>query len=148
MKPVLTFPKADHYAFFYEEAHLMLVSWQRDDKKELYRIAGQQGETLQLDYPGELYTERVMELISRIFFITVQEETQEKAYALGAFFSLRDQGYAVYYEREKTSHSQLVFFRVAEEADGYGLQVVEDEAEQNLVVNEIEQRYGSFLHIH
>ncbi|GAX90939.1 hypothetical protein [Effusibacillus lacus] len=148
MKPVFLFPKADHYAFFYEEAHLMLVSWQRDDKKELYRICGQQGEILQLDYAGQLYTERVMELISNIFFITVQEESQEKKYALGAYFTKNNQGYAVYYERDAATRSELIFFRVTDEGEGSSLEVVEGEMEHSGVVKEIRERYSSFLQIH
>lgn len=148
MKPVFSFPKADHYAFFYEEAHLMLISWQRDDKKELYRISGQQEDTLHLDYPGQLYSERVMELISSIFFITLQEEEQEQKYTMGAYFTKNDQGYAVYYQRDATTRSDLIFFRVVDEGEGYGLELVENETEHVSVVQEIEQRYGSFLHIH
>ncbi|MFC4769611.1 hypothetical protein [Effusibacillus consociatus] len=148
MKPVFVFPKADHYAFFYEEAHLMLVCWNRDDKKELYRISGQQEEMLQLDYPGDLYTERVMELISSIFFISVQEEVREQKYTLGAFFTKNHQGYAVYYERDAISRSDLIFFRVVEEGAGYALEVVESEVEHTSVVREIEERYASFLQIH
>lgn len=152
MKPLLAFPKADHYAFFFEEVHLLLVSWERDDKKELYRISEQFGEeALHLDYPGQLYTERVMDLVLRIFFITVREEhseKKEKKYTLGAYFVKDGQGYAVYYEREASVRSELVFFRVAEGDEGFGLEAIEDEAEHAAIVKEIEARYGGFLQIH
>ncbi|BCJ86181.1 hypothetical protein [Effusibacillus dendaii] len=147
MQPLFKFPKAGHYAFFYETAHLMLISWERDDKKELYRISGQQGETISLDFPGELYTDRVMDMISRIFFINVQEASEEKRYTLGAYFTRHSHAYAVYYERDAAA-GELIFFRVIDEGTGYGLDVVEDPAEYQAVAAEIEERYGGFLQFH
>lgn len=147
MNPMFTFPKAQHHAFFYEEAHLLLISWERDGKKELYLIADQQDEVLQLDFPGELYTERVMELIRSIFFISVQEDSGVTKHVLAAYFTKNDNAYAVYYERDANSPSELIFFRVADEGDGYGLDVIENEAEYKMVAQEIEERYASFLHI-
>lgn len=147
MELMFTFPKAEHHAFFYEEAHLLLISWERDDKRELYRIADQQQAVLQLDYPGALYSERVMELIQNIFFIRVQEETGANQYVLAAYFHKQDQAYAVYYERDANPPKALIFFRVAEDGEGYALDVIEDAAEHQSVAQEIEERYASFLHI-
>lgn len=148
MNPMFTFPKAQHHAFFYEEAHLLLISWERDEKKELYLIADQQGEVLQLDFPGELYSERVMELIRSVFFISLQEDSGVTKHALAAYFTKNDKAYAVYYERHADPPNELIFFHVADEGDGYGLDVIEDEAEYKIVAQEIEERYASFLHIH
>jgi hypothetical protein len=147
MDLMFTFPKAEQHAFFYEEAHLLLISWERDDKRELYRVADQQQAVLQLDYPGELYRERVMELIKSIFFISVQEEADTNKYVLAAYFHMQDQAYAVYYERDANPPKELIFFRVAEDGHGYGLDVIEDVAEHQSVAQEIEERYASFLHI-
>lgn len=150
MRPVMTFPKANTFAFFYEEAHLLLLSWNRDDKQEIYRISGENEGILQLDYPGALYTEKVMEIVAHIFFITVQEsQAQQQRYTLGAYFTFNGEAFAVYYERDASSAStELIFFRVEEAAEGFDLQVVEDETRYAAVVKEIEQRYGGFLHIH
>lgn len=147
VKPLFTYPRADYHAFFFEDTHLLLVQWERDDKRELYLIAGQKDEVLELDFPGELYTEQVMDVTGNIFFISVQEESDVKRYILASYFVLNDIRYAVYYERGATQPGELVFFRVVDEGTSYGLEVIEDETEYASVAEEIEKRYTDFVYI-
>ncbi|MGZ4113046.1 MAG: DUF1292 domain-containing protein [Tumebacillaceae bacterium] len=141
------FSKGREFAFFHEDVHLLLVDFERDDKKELFLIADrEQDGTFLLEYPGELFTEQLQELIKSIFFIQVKEETQEGRYVLGAFFTYNRKEYALYYDREHADNGELIFFRANATGTGdYELVNIHDQAEYSEVVEHITERYSSFL---
>jgi hypothetical protein len=146
MQPKITFAKANSYAFFFEDVHLLLINWDRDEKKEIYRIERQEGDTLVLDYPGDLFVEQVLHVIENIFFVTVREGDREGKYALGVYFVIGEQPYGVYYEKNKSDQPpELIFFRVIDDGNGYGLQVVEDEEEHRLVTETFMNQYTDFF---
>jgi hypothetical protein len=146
MHPILNFRKAEHYAFFFEDVHLLLVAWERDERKEIYRIESQEGEVLVLDYPGDLFVEQVLHVIEKIFFVSVREGEREGKYALGVYFLIEEQPYGVYYERDRKEESpELVFFRIVDDGDGFGLEVIEEEAEYRRVTETFKDQYAPFF---
>lgn len=149
MSHKFVFRKTDEYAFFNQHVHLLLVDYNRDDRKDLFLIADQEEDgTYVLEYPGELFTEQIKELVTSIFFITVQEENREARYALGAYFTCNRKDYALYYDRDNENVKALVFFRAVAIGNGeYQLEQIEDESEHNDVVEHITDNYGHLLHI-
>lgn len=149
MSNKFVFRKTTEYAFFNQHVHLLLVDYNRDDRKDLFLIAEQEDDgTYVLEYPGELFTEQIKEMVSSIFFITVQEEEREARYALGAYFTSNRKDYALYYDRDNTNVKALVFFRAKELGNGqYELEQIEDESEYQDVVEHIKDNYGHLLHI-
>jgi hypothetical protein len=146
MQPKITFAKANYYAFFFEDVHLLLITWNRDEKKEIYRIERQEEDTLVLDYPGDLFVEQVLHVIENIFFVTVKEGEREGKYALGVYFVIGEQPYGVYYEKNESDQPpELIFFRVIDDGNGYGLQVVEDEEEHREVTETFMNQYADFF---
>lgn len=143
------FRKATEYAFFNQHVHLLLVDYNRDDRKDLFLIADQEEDgTYVLEYPGELFTEQIKELVTSIFFVTVQEEDREARYALGAYFTANRKDYALYYDRDNENVKALVFFRAKSLGNGeYDLEQIEDQDEYQDVVEHIKDNYGHLLHI-
>lgn len=142
------FNKAREYAFFNEHVHLLFVDFERDEKQELYLIRDVEADgTYILDYPGELFTEQIRELVKSIFFVQVQEENQaEKRYVLGAFFTYMRQEYALYYDRDSETVEELVFFRAKATGTGdWELENVAHEEEYQEIVAHVLEKYGSFL---
>ncbi|PWK06974.1 DUF1292 domain-containing protein [Tumebacillus permanentifrigoris] len=141
------FGKGKEYAFFNEHVHLLLIDFERDNKKELFLIAEQEADgTYILDYPGELFTEQLHELTGSIFFVQVQEEEREGKYVLGAYFTCERKTYALYYDREHPESGEMVFFRANSTGTGtYDLENITDQEEYQTVVEFIMERYGQFL---
>lgn len=141
------FSKGREYAFFHEDVHLLLVDFERDEKKELFLINGvEEDGTYLLEYPGNLFTEQLEELINSIFFVQVQEEVREGRYALGAYFSYNRKSYALYYDREHPDNQELVFFRAEPTGTGdFDLANINDQDEYREVVEHITERFGHFL---
>jgi hypothetical protein len=141
------FLKGREYAFFHEDVHLLMIDFERDDKKEIFRIDGQEEDgTYILEFPGELYIEQIKEIIASIFFVQVQEENREGRYALGAYFTFMRKEYALYYDRENLDNLELVFFRANATGTGeYELTNITDEEEYREVIGHIQDRYGHVL---
>lgn len=123
----IRFPKAEQYAFLYENAHLLLLSWDRDQAKFLFLIQGHDESGLRLDYPGETFTNRVLDAIQNIFFVQVTDDSDTVKYVLGSYFVVDGQAYGAYYERDR-EQPDVVLFRIEGEAPDFSLEVL-DEAE-------------------
>ncbi|WP_067931618.1 hypothetical protein [Alicyclobacillus kakegawensis] len=94
----LTFTDADVYAFWYEDAHLALVRFRRDDERLLFVIGQQSRQGLHLSFPGRLFTDRVLDEVEPIFFAAVEEpDGQTEQLALGAYFHAGEAAYGAYY---------------------------------------------------
>lgn len=141
------FRKTREYAFFHEDVHLLLVDFERDGKQELFYIAEQDDDgTYVLEFPGELFTAQVKEILESIFFIQVQEEHREGRYALGAFFTYMRTEYALYYNRDEEQISELIFFRVENKGTGeYDLTVIADQEEYQELAEHITERFGHLM---
>lgn len=125
--PRFAFPKADQYAFLFENAHLLLLSWNRDQAKFLFLIQEQKDGGLMLDYPGELFVNRVLDTVENIFFVQVEEAGKEPIrYVLGSYFVIGEQPYAAYYERD-SENPNVVLFRLDGEAPSFTLEIIEGE---------------------
>lgn len=123
------FHGAEEYAFYYENAHLLLVDWQRDDAKFLFLIReeGDSG-TISLSYPGERFTETVLDAVLPVFFVQVTEEQSgsEKRYVLGSVFVAGSGKYGAYYEKDGNP-AQAVLFKLVGEGPDTKLEVPTDE---------------------
>lgn len=145
------FNKAQEFAFFHEDVHLLLVDFQRDEKKEVFLIGDMEEDgTYILEYPGELFTEQLREMVQSIFFIQVTEEElgREGKYALGAYFTCERKEYALFYDRENPDNGELVFFRAQPTGSGdFELTTINDQNEYRDVVEHITARYSHVLNV-
>jgi len=148
-KRYILFPKASHYAFFHENAHLMLIVWERDEHKELYLITEEQVGHVELNYSGDLFTELVMPVVEQIFFIQVQEHDQEGKYVLGSYFTVGKRVFGAYYNRnvEAALPPEVILFEVIDDGGALSLcELNEDVYEETK--DAFVKRYGGHLDIH
>ncbi|KPV45296.1 hypothetical protein [Alicyclobacillus ferrooxydans] len=119
------------FVFYFENVHLLLLTYERDDAKFLFRIASQSGTDVTLDYPGETFVERVLDTLSKVFFVQVQEgeEAEAEEYVLGSYFELNGKLYAAYYQREKVD-GEVVLFRLEGDTPDYLLEPLEGDEYQ------------------
>ncbi|SFJ22474.1 hypothetical protein [Thermoflavimicrobium dichotomicum] len=101
------------YLFIHQNVKHLLLLWKKERKKEIY-VVHEENNTLYLRYPGETYTEIVLDQISPIFF--QQLETEEGAFqaVLGATFEYRGKLIGMYYPQENPTE-QLYFFEIRED---------------------------------
>ncbi len=129
------FHGADEYAFYYENAHLLLVDWNRDDAKFLFLIRESLDDgTYSLSYPGERYTDTVLDAVLPVFFVQVTEEQDESAkrYVLGSVFVAGNEKYGAYYQKDGNA-AQAVLFKLLGEGPDTKLEVPTDEEYETAV---------------
>ncbi len=139
------FPKANKHAFFFENAHLLLLSWERDNAKFLFLIEGQTEDGVELEFPGELFTNQVLDTIENIFFVQVSEGEQVTKYTLGSYFYVNEIRYGAYYERDVDNPS-VVIFRISGESPDFELGVL-DEDEFRAVSAAFTEQHNSFMNV-
>ena len=143
------FNKTREYAFFHEDVHLLLVDFQRDDIIEVFLVGEQEEDgTCILEYPGELFTEQLREMVQSIFFVQVNEEEigREGKYALGVYFTCERKEYALFYDREHPDNGEVIFFRAQATGSGdYDLSTIHDQDEYRDAVEHITERYSHVL---
>ncbi|MCL6593289.1 MAG: hypothetical protein K6T31_04885 [Alicyclobacillus sp.] len=138
--PRYAFAKAEQYAFLFENAPLLLVSWDRDEAKFLFLIKEVRADGVILDYPGQTFTDRVLDTISQVFFIQVAEEGQPaRRYVLGSLYDWEGRLYGAYYERDATEPN-VVLFRLQGDPPDFELVLLDDQ--------EYEQAAAAFAEQH
>ena len=144
--PRLAFPRASQYAFLFENAHLLLLSFERDNSRFLFHINEHREDGLVLDYPGEMFISRVLDNIEQVFFVEVAEEGQSPAkYALGSYFVVDSTAYGAYYPLAGDSE-ELVLFRIVGENPNQELEVV-DGAEYDRAAAAFSEQHADFVDI-
>ncbi len=139
--PNIQFPHAEHFAFFFEDSHLLLIVFERDERRLLFLISESEGETVVLDFPGDLYEGQVRDATERIFFVDLaEEEADRKRLVMGAYFPAGNETYGAYYDRESDEQT-LYFLRVMGEGDAISLEAVVDPEEHRLVSQAFSDRY-------
>lgn len=124
--PKFSFPGAQQYAFLFENVHLLMLSWDRDDAKFLFLIKEQRDDGFVLDYPGQLFSDRVLDTVQNIFFVQIQEENaQSRKYILGSYFEANRKMYGAYYE-PGNEKADVVLFRIEGEAPDLKLEVLNE----------------------
>ncbi len=145
--PRLKFPHAEHFAFFFEDTHLLLVRFLREDQRLLFLVTEASGEELQLDYPGNLYEDQVRDKVDRIFFVELSQEGEGSVkLALGAYFPVGDDMYGAYYDRDSDEQT-LYFLRVMGEGELVSLEAVEDPQEHQMVSSAFTERYQGIIDV-
>ncbi|MCL6593954.1 MAG: hypothetical protein K6T31_08265 [Alicyclobacillus sp.] len=140
------FAKAEQYAFLFENAPLLLLAWERDDAKFLFLIKEVRADGLVLDYPGQAFTDRVLDTISQVFFIQVAEgEQPSRRYVLGSLFHCAGRMYGAYYERD-AAEPNVVLFRLQGEAPDFEL-VLLDETEYEQAAAAFAEQHQDWLEI-
>lgn len=146
MEAAFTFPDADKYAFIYYEAHLLLMAFDRDDAKFLFVINHEGGDPIRLKYPGQTFTDRVLDDIERIFFVTLEEPDRAPTrLVLGSLFEVSGKRFGAYYEAG-AEQPEVVLFEVHGTAPEYELRVPE-EAVYETASRVFAERYGDLLRI-
>lgn len=110
----IQFDTPHQYLFVHEELHHLLVLWRKEQKRSLYLIR-EENETLHLTYPGQTYTDAVLQLLEPIFFQRLETPHHKIIPAiLGATFPHENHLHVMYYHREKP-RTHAYFFRLEEE---------------------------------
>ncbi|MBX5435612.1 MAG: hypothetical protein IRZ33_00170 [Alicyclobacillaceae bacterium] len=143
----MLFPKAAPYAFLFENAHLLLLCFERDQAKFLFLIREQRDGEVVLDYPGRTFTERVMDAVEQIFLVQVQtdDDAEPVRYVLGSYFVVGSQPYGAYYPRDARDLT-VVLFRI----DGAGADArlsVPEGDEYERAARAFEEQHADFLAI-
>lgn len=143
--PNLVFPRGEHYAFFYEDTHLLMLVFERDARRYLFLVREAQGTLLELDFPGDLFESQVRDAVDRIFFVELQEEDEEpRKLVLGAYFPVADEWYGAFYERGGDEQA-LFFLRVIGTGEDASLEAVEATEEHERVAIAFTNRYRDVL---
>ncbi|WP_026961638.1 hypothetical protein [Alicyclobacillus herbarius] len=141
------FSDADAYAFWYEDAHLVLMRFQRDEEKMLFVLREQTEVGAKLTYPGRLFQDRVLDEIGDVFFISLEEsDGNSTPLALGAYFRDKQSAYGAYYPLTGST-LEVCFFQIDNENEASKLGSLSDEAYQR-VAELFAHRYGSLLDLH
>lgn len=146
--PKFTFHDAEPFAFLYENAHLVLLRWERDQTNFLFLIRHQTatGE-FELAYPGATFTDTVLDAVLPIFFVKAEEEgyPEPKHYILGSYFLVGDVRYGAYYERADADGS-VVLFQILGDAPNLQLEVP-GPAEFELAATAFAEQHADFMNI-
>lgn len=143
--PNLVFPRGEHYAFFYEDTHLLMLVFERDARRFLFLVREADGINLELDFPGDLYETQVRDAVDRIFFVELQEEEKSpKRLVLGACFPVGEEWYGAFYERGGDEQA-LFFLRIIGAGDEASLEAVEATQEHQRVASAFTHRYKDVL---
>jgi hypothetical protein len=141
-----SFPRAKARAFLFENAPLLLLSWDRDNVRLLFLIKEQRGDELVLDYPGEMFADRVLSVIEGIFHIQLQEGNgPARLYTLGSYFEAGRRFYGAYYA-EGMEQPDVVLFRVEGEAPQCSLEPLDEEEYERAAAAFVEQ-HRDFMEI-
>ncbi|MBX6395650.1 MAG: hypothetical protein IRY98_08010 [Alicyclobacillaceae bacterium] len=143
---LFTFAKAQPYAFFYEEAQLVLWQFDRDNRRDVYVLHELDGDVAVLEYPGETFTQRILEELGDIFFVSLEHEGQSVQAALGAVFDHEGRRYVAYYNREETNVPTVWFFRLAGDPGSPEVEPL-DVGEHREIADVFVKRYGHLLHV-
>ncbi len=140
----MNFDKMEQHAFFYEEAHLLLLVSNRS-RKFLFLIQGMDEQTLMLEDPGELFENQVRDAIDAIFFVElIEQDRPPKNLILGAFFPVDDQEYGAYYERDGKDNT-IYFLQAIGQGESKTLEAVDDPSEYQKIADVFMSRYESLL---
>ena len=72
----IRFQTPHQYFFIYENVKHLLLLWSKEQHRELY-IVEEEGDVLNLRYPGETYRELVLEQLEDIFFQRLETEDDQ-----------------------------------------------------------------------
>lgn len=140
--PQLRFSKAAHYAFFYEDTHLMLIDFERDARRMVFLIHDSADDVIDLSFPGDLYETQIHDAIDRLFFVELQEEHKDPLkLVMGAYFPVEDEYYGAYYPRGG-DEQEIYFLRVIGEGESATLEAVETPDGHARVAQAFADRYA------
>lgn len=144
MAPMITFTKAEHHAFFFEDTHLMMIISGRG-RRTLYMIDRIDGETVELDDPGEVYENQIRDAVDAVFFVELAEQDKPvKRLVLGAYFPVDNADYGAFYDRDSDQNT-IYFLKVIGQGDIASLEAVEDPQEHQVVSDAFMNRYENLL---
>lgn len=93
------------YVFIHENVKHLLLIWSKESKKQLF-VAEEEEDTLVLRYPGETYTETVLEQVEPVFFLDLEDGVEA---ILGATFYHRGRLVGMYYDKKLPSGPPYFF---------------------------------------
>lgn len=99
------FQTPHQYIFIHENVKHLLLIWSKESKKQLF-VGEEEGDTLVLRYPGETYTETVLEQVEPVFFLGLEGGVEA---ILGATFYHRGQLIGMYYDKTNPSGPPYFF---------------------------------------
>jgi hypothetical protein len=90
------FETPHQYVFIHENVKHLLLIWSKESKKQLF-IAEEEEDALVLRYPGETYTETVLEQVEPVFFLDLEGGVEA---ILGATFYHQNRLIGMYYDKK------------------------------------------------
>lgn len=111
----LRFHTPHQYVFYHHHIKHLLLLWEKEQKKELYLIKEEANEEMLLQYPGETYTEMVLQELEPIFFQTLETEEEQFPAILGATFFYQKRLIGMYYHQHRPTEEPPYFFEIRDE---------------------------------
>lgn len=99
------FQTPHQYIFIHESVKHLLLIWSKESKKQLF-VAEEEGDALTLRYPGETYTETVLEQVEPVFFLELEGGVEA---ILGATFHHRGRLIGMYYDKKQPAGPPYFF---------------------------------------
>ncbi|WP_124727566.1 hypothetical protein [Staphylospora marina] len=120
----IRFDTPHQYVLIHRNVKHLLVMWKKEHKRDLY-IVEDEGENMLISYPGQTYTETVLDEIEPLLFQQLEGEEGTFPVILGATFTHEERLMAMYYRPERPQED-IYFFAVE---DGRIREIPESEYE-------------------
>ncbi len=111
----IRFQTPQQYLFYHQNVKHLLLIWAKEHTKQLFIVEDEGNQTLTLHYPGETYTEMILDQVEPIFFQELQTEEETFTAILGATFSFREKLIGMFYHPNQLT-KQIYFFQIQGES--------------------------------
>lgn len=136
----IRFQTPHQYVFYHHHVKHLLLVWEKEKKKELYLIKEEKEDECLLQYPGETYTEMVLQELEPVFFQTLKTEEEQFPAILGATFLYQKRLMGMYYHQYRPEEEPPYFFEIKDEQL---VEIADDEYEK--VVQTFAQEFPEYI---
>lgn len=127
------------YVFIHHGIKHLLLLWKKERKREIYVIEEEKDEEMTLRYPGETYTDMILQELEPLFFQRLEVDGKTFLAILGATFTYQKRTMVMYYDPDHPAES-LFFFEYS------GEEIIEiDEHEYKQVVQAFMQEFPEYF---
>ena len=102
------------YVFIHQGIKHLLLLWKKERKREIYIIEEEKEKEMILRYPGETYSDLILQELEPLFFQRLEVDGRTFLAVLGATFTHQQRTMAMYYDPDHPAES-LFFFEYSGE---------------------------------
>ena len=103
------------YVFYHHHIKHLFLIWEKEQKKEIYIMKEETADECLLQYPGETYTEMILQELEPVFFQTLETEDEQFPAILGATFSYQKRLIGMYVHQFRPEEEPPYFFEIKNE---------------------------------